>query len=175
MSGIIYVTRCLVTGKLYVGLHTQGRKYYLGSGKALLAAVKKYGRKNFIRTDVDAFLLLEEGQAKEKIWIAALDSKAPNGYNITDGGEGAPGWHPNDEQRKRLSEVRMGHPVSAETRTKIAASKIGIPRSSECRAKLRMASVGNANSRGCGGWHHSPEARAKISASLVGNTRAKRT
>ena len=52
--GFIYLTTCLLTNKIYVGKHEfSDNKYnnatYLGSGKYLKRALRKYGRKNFKR------------------------------------------------------------------------------------------------------------------------------
>ena len=49
MIGYIYKTTCLVNGKIYIGQH-QGKKLdinYFGSGKAILLAIKRYGKINF--------------------------------------------------------------------------------------------------------------------------------
>lgn len=47
----LYQTTNLVNGKIYVGIHQSQSldDAYLGSGKLLKAAIKKYGRKNFKR------------------------------------------------------------------------------------------------------------------------------
>lgn len=52
MYGFIYITTCLVNGKRYIGKCSYKRKCwpnYLGSGKWLIKAIKKYGTKNFTR------------------------------------------------------------------------------------------------------------------------------
>jgi len=45
----VYKTINLVNGKIYVGLHVTDKldDDYLGSGKLIQAAIKKYGRENF--------------------------------------------------------------------------------------------------------------------------------
>ena len=159
MTGIIYVTRNLINGKLYVGLHTGGRKDYLGSGSYLQKGIKKYGRKNFTRTDLDTFLEIAEGQAKERRWIAALNSKAPAGYNLNDGGEG--GLNPSEETRAKMRAAKMGHSVNETTRAKVSAAlkgnkyALGLRRTEETKAKMSMAHKGK---------HFSAEHRAKLSA-----------
>lgn len=51
--GILYETRNSLNGKIYIGVRTLSGTYhdnhYLGSGKLLKAAIKKYGRENFTR------------------------------------------------------------------------------------------------------------------------------
>ena len=44
---IIYKTTNLVNGKTYVGQDSKNNKKYLGSGKILKSAIKKYGRSSF--------------------------------------------------------------------------------------------------------------------------------
>lgn len=51
---IIYKTTCLINNKTYIGQHriryaSTLDPWYLGSGKALQAALKKYGTENFRR------------------------------------------------------------------------------------------------------------------------------
>jgi group I intron endonuclease len=178
MSGIIYLTRNLVSGKLYVGLHTIGKPDYLGSGKYLKRAIRKYGRKNFSRTDLDTFIELEEGRAKERHWIAALNSKAPNGYNLCDGGEGV--FNPCQDVRDRIAEkssIRMmgnhnalGHQMSDTGKAKLRATHIGLHPNDVTRAKMGAASRGNKRALG---YRHTDEAKARIRAAMMGSTNGK--
>ena len=46
---IIYKTTCLVNYKIYIGQSIRNKNYYLGSGKLLLKAIKKYGKNNFTK------------------------------------------------------------------------------------------------------------------------------
>lgn len=58
-KGYIYMTTCLVNGKKYIGkqrIHRRKERRYLGSGKLLCRAIKKYGIKNFSKE------ILVEGQ-----------------------------------------------------------------------------------------------------------------
>ncbi len=50
MPAIIYKTTNLINGKIYVGYHnTDINDGYLGSGTIFSKALKKYGKKNFVR------------------------------------------------------------------------------------------------------------------------------
>jgi len=160
MMGIIYVTRNLVNGKLYVGLHTRGRKDYLGSGYALAHAIRKYGRENFARADLDTFLELSEGQTKERQWIVALGSKAPAGYNLNAGGEGQ--FNPSDEVRAKISAVHLGKILSDATKNKIRANNAS--RRPEVRAKISAANKSR---------HPTDATKAKLSVAMMGNTNGK--
>lgn len=44
---IIYKTTNKINGKIYVGLDTKNNPKYLGSGKIIKFAIKKYGKENF--------------------------------------------------------------------------------------------------------------------------------
>lgn len=89
MAAIVYVTTNLVTGKRYLGKHNGKNPEYLGSGLAIKAAIKKYGKSSFIRevvaevaTDQEAFSLEEE---LSKDWNVVED---PDWYNMKVGGKG---------------------------------------------------------------------------------------
>jgi group I intron endonuclease len=92
VNPFIYLTTNLINGKQYVGSHN-GDKYdsYLGSGKNIIKAIKKYGRKNFKREILESCnpennLLLEEK------YISKYNTLIPNGYNISpSGGHGLNG------------------------------------------------------------------------------------
>lgn len=89
MHYLIYRTTNLVNGKYYVGKHKT--KYrddcYLGSGKLLHAAFKKYGRENFVRE------ILLECSSEEEMNLAERILVVPDrevNYNLCPGGQG--GW-----------------------------------------------------------------------------------
>lgn len=48
----LYITTDLINGKKYIGQTTSTRSNYVGSGNAIMAAIKKYGRENFVRTNI---------------------------------------------------------------------------------------------------------------------------
>ena len=47
MYGIVYLTTCLANGKIYVGQTTSSDPSYLGSGRKITDAVKRYGIERF--------------------------------------------------------------------------------------------------------------------------------
>lgn len=80
---------------------------------------------------------------QERYWISVLRRLYPDCcLNLTDGGEGAPGWVPNAEYRAQLSAREQGKRRSPETRAKIGASKRGKLLSTEHRSKLAAAKRG---------------------------------
>ena len=134
----IYILTNKINGKQYVGKDTQlGRrvKDHLGgySGcPAICNAIKKYGADNF-----DVELIPYPGITNEALCavemqkIKKLGSKKPNGYNLTDGGDGTSGWKHTDESRKKMSEALKGNSRmkgkkhSDKVRQKISAARKG--------------------------------------------------
>ena len=107
----IYQIYCYATGKSYVGqsidIHKRLRTHSLGNTKdcrALHAAIKKYPREQF-RYDVLEVCSEETLHDRECHWIAALDSIAPNGYNIKSGGEGG---RQSEETKRRIGNANRG-------------------------------------------------------------------
>ena len=111
----IYVTENLINGKLYIGQHTcnydkQFTDGYLGSGRALKNAVKKYGAENFSR------IILEYAESPEELnelEAKYVDEEVINSkmfYNIKTGGIQNTVW--NQEVRKRKSESMKKSTVS---------------------------------------------------------------
>ena len=90
MYGYIYITTNRINGKIYIGQHKSSiyHPWYLGSGKYLGRALKKYGRENFENHIIQWCKDKNELCEKEKYWIRkynSLDNEV--GYNITPGGE----------------------------------------------------------------------------------------
>lgn len=89
MFGIIYMTVNKVNGKCYIGQHkcNDENDSYLGSGKALLDAIKKYGRENFIRHTLYVAESEKELDEKEIEFISKYNAAhRPDFYNINEGG-----------------------------------------------------------------------------------------
>jgi group I intron endonuclease len=125
--GFIYITTNLVNGKQYIGQCRYGKRgweNYLGSGKHITLAIKKYGVENFKRE------ILAEAETKpelsdlERYYIKQYGAvENSNFYNIADGGyatRGFLGRTHSEETRKKMSESAMGHAVSDKTKEAVA-------------------------------------------------------
>jgi len=82
-------------------------------------AIAKYGKDNWMIYLIDDTAKnWDELCNQEKYYIKSLRTKAPNGYNLTDGGEGQLGVHLTVEQRKQRSiqfkQYYIDHPEAIE-------------------------------------------------------------
>lgn len=104
-----YKTTNLVNGSIYIGVHESYRlkDRYLGSGKLIRQAIKKYGRHNFKRDIIQFFETKEESYAYETEVVNSEFIADPNVYNITVGGLGVIVHSP--EGLKALSDYAKDH------------------------------------------------------------------
>lgn len=75
--------------------------------QAIQEAIHKYGRSNFDFTVLEKGLSIEQAVEKEQRLIKELQTKVPNGYNVSDGGEYHPSLGPRygaDNGRALLTE-----------------------------------------------------------------------
>ena len=104
----IYVITNTENGKKYVGItkdlnarwkdHKRNRE-----ASALQRAVKKYGIDVFDFTHIANAFSWEMACDLEKMLIKEYNSRAPNGYNLTDGGDGGNGYKFGEEEIKARS------------------------------------------------------------------------
>ena len=141
------------TGGIYRIYHKESMKSYIGksvrptqrisshfagygNSPILHAAIKKYG------TDAFCVEILEKDMPEavlsklEILHIRFFNCKAPNGYNLTDGGEGASGRQISPETCRKVSEAGKGRQITPETRRKISEVNTGKKRSLETRQKM---------------------------------------
>lgn len=154
--GIIYKVTNKVNGKSYIGktkISLEYRRYHheqkarTGCKYLFHRAILAYGSESFeweivFDGEVDNATLnrIEIQLIKEE------NCKLPNGYNMTDGGEGGmrgSGWRHSDEVRKKCGFKNKGRKLSEEH-----------------KQKIRVALFGNQNSLGV---EHSQETRKKWS------------
>ena len=69
-------------------------------------ALRKYGLENFVFEVIDTATNLDELDNKEKMYIKQLNTMAPNGYNLSSGGQGKK--EITDRTRQLLSETKKG-------------------------------------------------------------------
>ena len=121
-NGIIYKTTNKINGKIYVGqtiYHADNSKY-LGSGKFLKNAIKKYGKENFMRETIEE-TNVKDINNREIYWIAKLRATDKIvGYNIEPGGQ--PRHALSEYTKKKISKSEKGKIVSKESVEKMRKS-----------------------------------------------------
>lgn len=120
---IVYKITNLLNNKFYIGLHKQYEGFgpfefdtYLGSGTVIKQAVEKYGKNNFTRETLYAFVDREEAGRKEKELITPDLILSKDCYNINPGGEGSYSSCQTPEARGKSNKTKMelyGSPAGA--------------------------------------------------------------
>ena len=87
---LVYMIVNKINNKIYIGKHTTKNPYdsYMGSGKTLKAAIKKYGLENFEKTFLYCFDSEDEAYLKESEIVTAEFVKREDTYNLVTGGKG---------------------------------------------------------------------------------------
>jgi group I intron endonuclease len=173
----IYCIENLVNGKKYIGKsfddieknrwynHKNMLRRSVHGNKYLQNSWNKYGEENFKFWIVEEHLENDEkklGEIERK-YIKEWNTRIPNGYNLTDGGEGISGYKHTDESREkmrisqlnrnpeiteRMRKTLTGRKMSEEMKKKLAGTrKKGRIVSEETKQKLRITNGNNAKER----------------------------
>ncbi len=149
MRYTVYQTTNSVNQKIYIGVHKTADPddRYLGSGKVLKEAVKKYGRSAFVKIILAAYDTLEEAYAKEAELVNSEFVLRSDTYNQVCGGVTTVDW--TDERKAHYSQrlrgenhPQWGKPLSPETKAKQSASLTGRKRNPEAVEKTAAAKRG---------------------------------
>ena len=105
---IIYKIENNINGKIYIGLTTKDLSKriagHIAENKSYIQkALNKYGLQSFAVSVIDSAESREILCEKERYWIQHYNSKVPNGYNLTDGGDGL--INPSKVVRKKISKT----------------------------------------------------------------------
>lgn len=157
--GFIYITTNMVNGKRYIGQKMfYGKKKwqnYLGSGKLLKKAIKKYEKENFTRDIVDIAYSQDELDKLEIEWIKNYNAiEDENYYNIALGGNGGNTFSGKSEEE--LLKIKK----------KISNSLRGNLNPNFGNHKLKGVLLGNLNPMY--GKNHSMEAKERMSKARKG-------
>ena len=178
--GCIYARINKINGKRYVGQASnmeqrQNRWNNLSipyAGSLINRARKKYG--------VDGFELIilkecpdEEMNQLEMYFIKELNTKRPNGYNLTDGGNSTNGYTHTEETKRKMSEAlkgknnpNYGKHHTEETKRKMSEAKKG--ENNHFYGKHHTEETKRKISEAQKGKHHTEETRIKMSHALKG-------
>ena len=81
---VIYQTTNLINNKKYIGRDAWNRSNYIGGGKALKQAIKKYGKENFKKEILEYCNSKEELLEREAYWLKFYNVvEDSNYYNMT--------------------------------------------------------------------------------------------
>ena len=148
-----YITTNKINGKQYVGAHKTDNidDGYLGSGKYLLRAIKKYGKESFTRKIINKTDTIEQAHKNEKFLVEVFETLVPNGYNISPtGGLGINGCH-SEETKEKIGEANSkalkGKPKSKEHVKNMSKALIGREFTEEWRNNLRESNIGKKRSK----------------------------
>ena len=168
---IIYKIQNKINLKIYIGktiksLHIR----IIGHLKAdtyIGNALRKYGLQSFEWGIIDTATDIEILNEKEKYWIIFHNCKWPDGYNLTDGGDGVSNI--TEKTRRRQSLSHMGKPSGNKGKhhhhSETTKKKIGMHsynKRPEAKRKLSERWVGEKNIA------KNPKVRKKISESKMG-------
>lgn len=185
---IVYRIYHIDTGKSYIGItgnYKQRMYSHFGlynKGKSYLCnAIKKHGKDQFSHEIIFECDSWEELCKEEIEYIKIFNTKKPNGYNLTDGGDGAVGFKIPLETRKKMSKAAIGKIVSDGTRKKQSINNSGInnpfygkEHTKKSKLKISYANKGKLSGKNNPfyGKTHPPEIIKKISDANKGSKRS---
>ena len=130
MNYIIYKTVNLLNGMYYIGCHQTNNlgDGYLGSGKHLKRAIKKYGAKNFKFEILHLVSSKEEMFELERSIVNETLVNSPMTYNLKIGGSGGnpgivgafKGRNHSEETKEKQRQASLKQVISDETKRKIS-------------------------------------------------------
>ncbi len=144
----------LINNKVYIGktnnikvrwLAHKSRSFNINDSRynyPISNAFRKYGVDNFKIETLASCDTEDEINNHEINFIAYYRSNINVygklfGYNLTDGGEGAIGWKPTDETRRKMSESHKGLRTTKESLMRRSKSRTGIYHTEETKILLR--------------------------------------
>jgi len=177
MHYIIYKTTNNCNGKYYIGQHITDNldDGYIGSGVAMLKAIKKYGKDNFTRVILCYGDSQEDLNELEELAVDMSVVNDPMSYNLMTGG-GSCGKR-GKETRKKMSEVKKGekNPNKGRTHTPEARQKMSEANKGNTRMLGKTFSQETRQKMSEAKKNMSLETRKKISEANKGKTLSQET
>ena len=166
MIGYIYLIIDLTNWKKYVGQHHYHLEKldsnYHGSG-TIISKIYKKRPHTLKEVYLKTCYTQEELDEWEQYYIKFYNTLYPNGYNLTEGGNGCVAC---EETRKKISESNKGRiapnkgkPMSEEQKRKLSEINKGKHHSDEAKRKMSEKRKGR---------HHTEESKKKMSESKKG-------
>lgn len=133
----IYKTINMINGNIYIGVHKTNyiNDSYLGSGKILKNAIKKYGSEHFKKEILFIFDNPDEAYLKEKEIVNDLFILDDNNYNLVVGGVPTTDYYPNRKYLRGENHPMWGRKNSEESNKKRSLTQTGKKMSVESSIK----------------------------------------
>lgn len=163
----IYKITNLCNGKVYIGMHRTKSldDGYMGSGKLLKVAIKKYGKENFQKEILEIFDNEEDMILKEKELVTDEFVLSEDNYNIMPGGKFG------SLERNNLTFKSRKH--SKDTIEKIRSAAVGRRHSDDSRKKISENNFSKTDpvkqkehAKKAGSYARSEEHKRKISEAI---------
>lgn len=117
-SYYVYKITNLLNGKIYVGKRRHMSPYtdtYMGSGKLILSAIKKYGKSNFLKEIISVFSSDEGAANLEKELVTKEFVSRGDTYNMHEGGFGGFA-HCNNGSPEHIARCKAGGRLNGGTK-----------------------------------------------------------
>lgn len=166
------------SGKAYIGVTTRTLAHRWSRhktaaktrGSALAGAIIKYGADRFSIEHIANATCMDDLLDLERMLIAQERTKAPFGYNLTAGGEGA--FDPAESTRAKIGAIHRGRRRSPETVEKIRAALLARAPMSEATRLKHQESTWKKTSETNRSRQWTDESREKVRRAMVGKPRS---
>lgn len=123
----LYKITNLINGKMYIGKHVTSNldDGYMGSGKIIQKAIKKYGIESFRKEWLGFYEDEEELNYMERVFVDETWISREDTYNLCLGGEGGSahkGKKHSENTKRIIQQKAIGRKMSRETKNKIRFS-----------------------------------------------------
>jgi len=182
VAGKVYAALCLPTDKYYIGVTKKDlkeRRYYHirralreEGVSAFHSAIRKYGEDNFVWNIISEYHNYDDALDAEQYFIKLYNTKSPDGYNMTDGGEGTLGAVLTAEHKQKIcAGLKRFHLENPEASERARATMLQVYRDRPELRDIISKSVSGENHPNYGrrgadcptyGRVHSDESRDKI-------------
>ena len=130
-------------------------------------ALRKYSLENWVYCVLEDNVLRANLNMREMDWIEYYDSYY-SGYNLTLGGGGSVSRICTEETKKKISDAKVGKPLSEQAKQRMSESRKGKPSPMQGKhhseeTKKRLSEIEKGAGNPFYGRHHSEETRKKIS------------
>ena len=130
LAMVVYKITALFNDMIYVGKTKRPLKVRINehcrqkNSSLIDRAIQKHGIQKFRIEILEQCTTIEQLNEREMFWITEFNCKYPNGYNLTDGGDGLTGC--SESTRQKLSKINTGKKMSDEFCAKLSAKQTEI-------------------------------------------------